>query len=73
MQYKVILKSLPDGQWYARCDTTPSGVVEAQAHSREQVLQKVQNEIRYQLEYCPCSGISTGFLQLDVTEAASPR
>ena len=68
MQYKVILKHLMDGDHYARCNAAPNGVAEGRGPTPESALEMVRAEIRYQLEYCPCSGVSDDYVQLEVVE-----
>jgi predicted RNase H-like HicB family nuclease len=65
MRYQVTVKQLIDGDWYARCVAAPSGVAVAQAKSKEEALENLRAEIRYQLEWCPCSGVADDYVQLD--------
>ncbi|RME55704.1 MAG: hypothetical protein D6795_02585 [Deltaproteobacteria bacterium] len=68
MKYRVTVKRLLDGRFYARCNTAPMGVCETTGGNREEALEKLRNEIRYQLEWCPCSGVAENFVELDVRE-----
>jgi hypothetical protein len=42
------------------------GAVEASDADREAALEKLRREIRYRFEYCPCSGVTDDFVELDV-------
>lgn len=66
-QYNVILKQLRDGQFYARCNASEVGMVEVTAPSRQAALQQLEAEMRFRLEFCPCSGIQTD-ITLNVQE-----
>ena len=66
MKYRVVLKRLLDGKYYARCNAAPIGLAEATADTADMALEKVRDEIRYQLEWCPCSGVSADYVELDV-------
>lgn len=73
VNFRVIVKQLTGGGYYARCNAAPRGVAEAGADTREEALEKVRNEIRYQLEYCPCSAVADDYVELQVVEQAPPR
>jgi predicted RNase H-like HicB family nuclease len=66
MRYKATVKQLIDGDWYARCVAAPNGLASGQADSRDVALEQLREEIRYQLEWCPCSGVANDYVQLDV-------
>ncbi len=68
MRYRVRVKQLLDGDIQALCLAGPFGPVEVRAHSREEALAKMQRELHYQLEWCPCSGIAEELIELDVRE-----
>lgn len=53
MKFPVTVKQLIDGKWQARCMGTIVGGVTVQRDSREDVLERAKNEIRYRLEWCP--------------------
>jgi hypothetical protein len=42
------------------------GKVEVTAPIREEALAKLRNELRYRLEYCPCTGVTDDFVELQV-------
>jgi hypothetical protein len=49
-------------------DGLSMGNVEVTAQTREEALVKLQNELRYRSEYCPCTGVSDDFVELRVRE-----
>jgi hypothetical protein len=68
MKYRVTVKRLRDGQYYARCDSGPWGKVERTAASEEAALAAVRAEIEYDLEWCPCTGAARESVELDVRQ-----
>ncbi len=52
-----------DGDFLAACDAP---VCLSRASSEEEALRKLREEIRYRLEYCPCSGVDDDYVQLEV-------
>ncbi len=60
---------LPDGRWMATATDETIRTVEVAADDRDQALNKLRAEIRYRLEYCPCSGVGDDFVELDVRAA----
>ena len=68
MEYRATVKRLMDGQFYARCLAAPNGVAEAWGGTEDDAVERLRNEIRYQLEFCPCSGVDDDYVELDVTE-----
>jgi hypothetical protein len=55
-----------DGRWSAVHESADVGRVEVHASTREQALQKLEGEVRYRLELCPCSGESYRHIDLQV-------
>ena len=66
MKYNCTLSHLPNGQWLARHTGSNLGPVEVTAVSREEVQVKMQNELQYRVELCPCSGVSGDTVVLQV-------
>jgi hypothetical protein len=58
MKYTCTLTRLPSGQWLARHTGSKLGPLEVIAASREEAQVKLQNELQYRVELCPCSGVS---------------
>jgi hypothetical protein len=68
MIYRVTLKRLTGGEYYARCEAGPNGLAEGVADTAGGAVEEVRKEIRYQLEYCPCSGVSRDYVELEVRD-----
>jgi len=64
MRFEVSLQCVESGEYLAQCDQ-----VQAQGRglSTTAALDSLRAEIRYRLEYCPCSGIEEDLIELDVT------
>lgn len=69
VKYPCTIKRLMGGEWQARTMGTDVGTLEVIAPGREQALEQLAKEIRYRLEWCPCSGIAEDHVELDVREA----
>ena len=70
MRFPVTIKKLIDGKVQARCIGTVAGEVSVVGDSREEVLERARDEIRYRIELCPCSTVAEDYVELDVQEAA---
>jgi hypothetical protein len=68
MKYICTLSHLPNGQWLARHTGSKLGPVEVTAASREEARVKMQNELQYRVELCPCSGVSGETVVLHVQD-----
>jgi hypothetical protein len=68
MKVSVTVKRLLDGDWQALALGSEVGNVEIVAPSRALALEKLANEVRYRLEWCPCSAVADDYVQLDVLE-----
>jgi hypothetical protein len=63
-----------DGHWSAEHAGPSIGPIRVTAPTREEALRKLQAEIRYWLEMCPCSGETYRDIQIELAEAAlNPR
>ena len=69
MKYNCTLNHLPSGQWLARHKGSSLGLVEVTAESKDEAQLKLQNELQYRVELCPCSGVSGETVVLQVVEA----
>jgi len=77
MDYRCIMRficriSKRDGFWTAEHASQDVGPIRVTAPSREEVLRKMEGEIRYWLELCPCSGQAFRKLEVELVEAAEP-
>ena len=68
MKFTCTLTHLANGKWLARHTGSSLGRVEVTAPTREEVLAKMRNELRYRSEYCPCTGVTDDFVELQVRE-----
>lgn len=64
--FRVTVRRQRDGSYLA---TSEGPVCMSRASSEAEVLEKIRNEIRYRLEFCPCSGVAEDYVQLDVARA----
>jgi len=55
MPLTCTIRRLPAG-WLAQHDSPEVGHVEVRALTRKEVIEKIEGEIRYRLELCPCTG-----------------
>jgi len=69
MQLTCTVSRLTNGKWLARHDGSSTGHVELTAPTREEVLQKMRDELQYRIELCPCSGAWGDRVELQVQEA----
>ncbi len=58
-----------DRLWVAEHSSSNIGPIRVTASTREQARQKLEGEIRYWLEQCPCSGESYRNLELELEES----
>jgi hypothetical protein len=68
MNAACTLSRRPDGAWLVRHSSPSLGHVEVSALAREEALTKMQNELQYRIELCPCSGASADIVELLVNE-----
>jgi len=60
-----------NGIWSAHHLSSALGTVEVTARSREEALHKMQSELQYRIELCPCSGVSGDTVVLDIRDEAT--
>ncbi len=72
MKFACTLKRLANGDCSVRHSGSALGTVEVTAHTSEEALAKMRNELRYRAELCPCSGVSDDYIKLQVTEDSGP-
>ena len=68
MKLTCTVSRLANGKWLARHTGSSTGQVEVTAPTREEALTKLRNELRYRWEYCPCTGVSEDFVELQVRQ-----
>lgn len=70
MRFACTITRLPDGRWSARHESSEVGAVESRGATREEAIAKLEGEIRYRLELCPCTGETYQHIAVDVVESA---
>ena len=64
MRFQVTVQSTDQGDYLAECDEIHA---QGTGLSATAALDHLREEIRYRLEYCPCSGIEDDLIVLDVS------
>ena len=64
------VRRMANGRWRARHAGSSLGTVEVSGSSRDEALTKLQGELQYRIELCPCSAASGDTVVLQVEEAA---
>ena len=72
MKLTCTISCLANGKWLVRHTGSSVGQVEVTAPTREEALTKMRHELRYPAEYCPCTGVSEDFVELQVREEGGP-
>ncbi len=70
MKFPVTVKKLIDGRYQVRCLGTVAGEVTVTGENRHEALERARNEIRYRIEWCPCSAVSDEFVELEIKEVS---
>lgn len=63
MRFKAIVEPTDAGDYLAHCEEP---AVSARGLSPDNALDQLRAEIRYFVEYCPCSGVPDDYVELDV-------
>jgi hypothetical protein len=61
--FTVKIRRQSDGSVLATCD---GPVCMARARDEAGALALIRDEIRYRLEFCPCSGVDEDYVQLQI-------
>ena len=73
MKFPCTISQLPGGHWNIRYVGADVGTVQVTAASRQQAVEKMQGELRYRLELCPCSGESFQHLVIEIISDPTQR
>lgn len=73
LKFAATLKRLIDGKYQVRSIGTIAGEVTVVAETREAAIARATDEIRYRIEWCPCSAVSDEFVELDLQEMPPAR
>lgn len=69
MKFQCTITRRSDGCWSGRHTSSDMGTFEVTAESREAAIQKMENELRYRVEMCPCTGRAFRNLEIEIVEA----
>ncbi len=69
VKFSATLKRLIDGKYQVRSIGTIAGEVTVVADTREAAIARAKDEIRYRIEWCPCSAVTDEFVELDLRDA----
>src|SRR5436189_125062 len=67
MKAPCTLSRMQNGTWLVQ-HSSSLGTVEVSAGTRDEALTKMQNELQYRIELCPCSGVSGDTVELRVSD-----
>lgn len=62
MRFSALVEETDEGDFVAHCEDP---AVSARGLSPDNALDQLRAEIRYWVEYCPCSGVSDDYVELD--------
>lgn len=61
--FQVTIRQQADGHFLATCDAP---ICMSRATDEPEALRRIKDEIRYRLEFCPCSAVDDDYVQLHV-------
>ncbi len=62
--YKARVSRDADGSWIAAAVALPH--CWSRGKSEEEAVAKLRDEIRYRIEYCPCSGVEDSYVRVEI-------
>ena len=68
MIFQASVEATEEGDYVAMCSDP---MASARGLSPANALDRLRNEIRYQIEMCPCSGVDDDFVELQVGPSGS--
>ena len=71
MRFPCTVMRLDDQSWLVRHISADLGSIEVRAPSRDQAIAKMEGELRYRLELCPCSGATYQHIAIEIIDAPS--
>ena len=71
MKFQCSITRRGDGRWSAHHASSDMGTIEVTAESREAAIQKMENELRYHVEMCPCTGRAFRNLEIEIVEMSA--
>lgn len=67
MRFQTSVRRTGNGQYIAKTYSSLTGDVQVTADSSDEAVGKLRAEIRYRLEYCPCTSTEDDEIQIIVT------
>ncbi len=67
MRYPVRIKQIASNEFVAQTIGEPD--CHATGQTRQEALDAIRDEIRYHVEFCPCSFVGDDYVQLEVSES----
>ena len=64
--FRVRVQKQSGGEYLATCDAP---VCMSRARTEAEALTKIRDEIRYRLEWCPCTGVEDDYVKIDVVRS----
>jgi hypothetical protein len=68
MRFPCTIERIAGGGWRATHESRDVGAVEASGATRDEAIEKLQGEIRYRLELCPCTGETYQHIDVEIVE-----
>jgi len=68
MQAYCTLQRQDNGHWQISHSSSSLGDVTLTDETRERAITRMQRELQYRLELCPCSGVSAGTVEIRLSE-----
>ena len=63
-KFRARVQEMREGGFVATCDAP---VCMSRAKTRDEALEKLKAEIRYRIEWCPCTGVEDDYVQLEIS------
>ncbi|HKP35536.1 MAG TPA: hypothetical protein VJT71_01670 [Pyrinomonadaceae bacterium] len=70
MKFQCTITQHSDGRWSGQHTSSDMGEIKVIAESREAAIEKMENELRYRVEMCPCTGRAFRNLEIEIVEAS---
>jgi hypothetical protein len=69
VKFPCTLSRQVGGDWSLRHSSASLGTFQVTAATQEQALEKMQGELRYRLEICPCTGELYKDVEIEISRA----
>ena len=67
MKYQCTISRRSDGRWSGR-HSSDIGNIDITADTRDAAMEKIEQEVRYRVEMCPCTGRAFRNLEIEFVE-----